>query len=180
MHQVPLASFPQDGSRRISWTDFKLQSYRTVGIVFCSRHSQSSKGHNKNNIYPRVMVLALCTSSTGEFNLIPMPKSLHTPLCIPTSAARYLMSKILTITAGINQQSMLNLPVKAILKILHNRNAVVKWTRPEYILVCGIALKLFTLCIDFYKNYITENLLQNFSEQYCNKLYTTNNRCYIF
>ena len=50
-------------------------------------------------------------------NFIPMQffhKSLHTPLCIPTSAARYLMSKILTITAGINQQSMLNLPVKAI------------------------------------------------------------------
>ena len=41
-------------------------------------------------------------------------KSLHTPLCIPTSASRYLMSKILTIAAGINQQSMLNLPVKAI------------------------------------------------------------------
>ena len=35
-------------------------------------------------------------------------------MCIPTSAERYLMSKILTITAGINQQSMLNLPVKAI------------------------------------------------------------------
>ena len=52
-------------------------------------------------------------------NLIPMQffhKSLHTPLCIPTSAARYLMSKILTITAGINQQSMLNLPVKVIAK----------------------------------------------------------------
>ena len=50
-------------------------------------------------------------------NFIPMQffhKSFHTPLCIPTSAARYLMSKILTITAGINQQSMLNLPVKAI------------------------------------------------------------------
>ena len=50
-------------------------------------------------------------------NFIPMQffhKSLHTPLCIPTSAARYLMSKILTITAGINQKSMLNLPVKAI------------------------------------------------------------------
>ena len=41
-------------------------------------------------------------------------KSLHTPLRIPTSAARYLMSKILTITTGINQQSMLNLPVKAV------------------------------------------------------------------
>ena len=40
--------------------------------------------------------------------------SLHTTLCIPTSAARYLMSKILTITAGRNQQSMLNLPVKAV------------------------------------------------------------------
>ena len=37
----------------------------------------------------------------------------HTPLCFPTSAARYLISKILTITAGINQQSMLNLSVKA-------------------------------------------------------------------
>ena len=52
-------------------------------------------------------------------NFIPMQffhKSLHTPLCIPTSAARYLMSKILTITAGINQQSVLNLPVKAIAK----------------------------------------------------------------
>ena len=50
-------------------------------------------------------------------NLIPMQifhKSLHTPLCISTSAARYLMSKILTITVGINQQSMLSLPVKAI------------------------------------------------------------------
>ena len=33
-------------------------------------------------------------------------KSLHTALCIPTSAARYLVSKILTITAGINQQSI--------------------------------------------------------------------------
>ena len=43
-------------------------------------------------------------------------KSLHTPLCIPTSAARYLMSKILTITAGINQQSILKLPVKAIIE----------------------------------------------------------------
>ena len=41
-------------------------------------------------------------------------KSLHTPLCISTSAARYLISKILTITTGINQESMLNLPVKAI------------------------------------------------------------------
>ena len=41
-------------------------------------------------------------------------KSLHTPLCIPTSAARYLMSKILKITVGINQLSMLKLPVKAI------------------------------------------------------------------
>ena len=50
-------------------------------------------------------------------NLIPMQffhKSLHTPWFIPTSAARYLMMKILTITAGINQQSMLKLPVKAI------------------------------------------------------------------
>ena len=50
-------------------------------------------------------------------NFIPMHffhKSLHIPLCIPTSAARYLMSKILTITAGINQQSMLNLPVKEV------------------------------------------------------------------
>ena len=50
-------------------------------------------------------------------NFIPMQffhKSLHAPLGIPSSAARYLMSKILTITAGINQQSMLNLPVKAI------------------------------------------------------------------
>ena len=50
-------------------------------------------------------------------NFIPMQffhKSLHTPFCIPTSAARYLMSKILTITAGINQQSMLNLLAKAI------------------------------------------------------------------
>ena len=50
-------------------------------------------------------------------NFIPMQffhKSLHTPLYIPTSAARYLMSKILTITAGINQKSMLKLPVKAI------------------------------------------------------------------
>ena len=49
-------------------------------------------------------------------NFIPMHffrKSLHTPLCIPTSAARYLMLKILTITAGINQQSMFNLPVRA-------------------------------------------------------------------
>ena len=41
-------------------------------------------------------------------------KSLHIPLCVPTSAARYLMSKILTITTGISQQSMLNLPVTAI------------------------------------------------------------------
>ena len=50
-------------------------------------------------------------------NLIPMQffhKSLHTPLCIPTSAARYPISKILIITTGINRQSMLNLPVKAI------------------------------------------------------------------
>ena len=49
-------------------------------------------------------------------NFIPMQffhKSLHTPLYIPT-AALYLMSKILTITAGINQQSMLKLLVKAI------------------------------------------------------------------
>ena len=38
----------------------------------------------------------------------------ESPLCIPTSAARYLMTKILTITANINQQSVLNLPVKAI------------------------------------------------------------------
>ena len=50
-------------------------------------------------------------------NLISMQflhKSLHTPLCIPTSVARYPMSKILIITTGINQQSMLNLPVKSI------------------------------------------------------------------
>ena len=50
-------------------------------------------------------------------NFIPMQffhKSLHTALCIPTSAARYLMSKIIIITAEINQQSMFNLPVKAI------------------------------------------------------------------
>ena len=50
-------------------------------------------------------------------NLIPMQffhKSLHTPLCIPTSAARHLMTKILTITAGINQKSMIKLPVKVI------------------------------------------------------------------
>ena len=57
---------------------------------------------------------------------------------------------------------------------------MVKWTCPKYIGVCGIAWKLFTLCIYLYKNYITENLLQNFNEQYYNKLYTTNNRCYIF
>ena len=31
-----------------------------------------------------------------------------------------------------------------------------------------MALKLFTLCIDLYKKYITENVLQNFNEQYCN------------
>ena len=59
----------------------------------------------------------VCLSVQVRFiNIIPMQffhKSLHTPLCIPTSAARYLMSKILTITTGINQQSMLNLPVKA-------------------------------------------------------------------
>ena len=50
-------------------------------------------------------------------NFIPMQifhKSLHTLLCIPTSAARYIMSKIHIITTGINQQSMLNLPVKTI------------------------------------------------------------------
>ena len=69
---------------------------------------------------------------------------------------------------------------RQLLKISHNRNSVVKWTCPKYIGVCGSALKLFTLCLDLYKNYITENLLQNFNEQYCNKLYTTNNRCYIF
>ena len=39
---------------------FKLQSYRADGIVFCSPHSQSSKGHNQKNIYPTVMVLAHC------------------------------------------------------------------------------------------------------------------------
>ena len=46
-----------------------------------------------------------CTVQVRFINFIPMQffhKSLHTPLCIPTSAARYLMSKILTITAGIN------------------------------------------------------------------------------
>ena len=50
-------------------------------------------------------------------NFIPMQffhKSLHTPLCIATSAARYLVSKILTITSTINNQSLLKLPVKAI------------------------------------------------------------------
>ena len=49
-------------------------------------------------------------------NFIPMHffhKSLHTPLYIPISAARYLLSKILTVTAGINQQSVLSLSVKA-------------------------------------------------------------------
>ena len=35
-------------------------------------------------------------------------------LCIATSAARYLMSKILTIITTINNQSLLKLPVKAI------------------------------------------------------------------
>ena len=60
-------------------------------------------------------------------NFIPMQffhKSLHTctPLCISTSAARYLMSKILTITAGIKQHSMLNLPVKAIAENIEQQN----------------------------------------------------------
>ena len=41
-------------------------------------------------------------------------KSLHTSKCIATSAARYLMSKILTNTTTINIQSLLKLPVKAI------------------------------------------------------------------
>ena len=35
---------------------------------FCPRNCylQNSKGHNSNNIYPRVMVLALCTSSNVD------------------------------------------------------------------------------------------------------------------
>ena len=35
---------------------------------FCHRNCylKSSKGHNSNNIYPRVMVLALCTSSNVD------------------------------------------------------------------------------------------------------------------
>ena len=48
-------------------------------------------------------------------------KTLRTPLCIPTSAARYLMSKILTVTTGINQESILNLPVKAIAENIAQR-----------------------------------------------------------
>ena len=66
----------------------------------------------------QIYLLQFTTVQVRFINLIPMHfffhKSLITPLYIPTSAARYLMSKILTITAGINQQSMLNLPVKAI------------------------------------------------------------------
>ena len=71
--------------------------------------------------FPVIVLFSQCvfpvTVQVRFINYIPMQffhKSLHTPLCIPTSAARYLMSKILTITVGINQQSMLNLPVKAI------------------------------------------------------------------
>ena len=32
----------------------------------CYMYLQSSKGHNSKNIYPRVMVLALCTSSNVD------------------------------------------------------------------------------------------------------------------
>ena len=45
----------------------RVSSYREDGIVhvFCSRYSQSSKGHTciSKHIYPRVIVLAICTSS---------------------------------------------------------------------------------------------------------------------
>ena len=34
-------------------------------------------------------------------------------------------------------------------------------------------------CLELYRNVITGNLLQNFNDQYGNKLYTTNKRCYI-
>ena len=39
----------------------RFSSYRADGIVFCSRHSQSLRGTTQKNIYPKVMVLAICT-----------------------------------------------------------------------------------------------------------------------
>ena len=35
----------------------------TAYVCLCAWYIQSSKGHNSKNIYPRVLVLALCTSS---------------------------------------------------------------------------------------------------------------------
>ena len=73
----------------------------------------SYKRHQED--FPFISGRLLKNVQVRFINFIPMQffhKSLHTPLCIPTSATRYLMSKILTVTAGINQQSMFNLPVK--------------------------------------------------------------------
>ena len=79
-------------------------------------------------------------------------------------------------TAGINKQSVLKLPVKETAENIARKKFCGKLTYPKYNGVCGIALRLFTLV----KNLRIENLLQNFNVQYFNKLHVTNNRCYIF
>ena len=58
----------------VSWRYLEwFSSYRANGFCHWNGYLQSTKGHNSTNIYPRFMVLALCTSSNVDNYFCDVP-----------------------------------------------------------------------------------------------------------